>query len=278
MKKRLVAGIVILIILTFICPAVFAYDFAAADGKITLVLKDTDGKAATSGLRIGLYKVGEVLMKDESDIPVYILTDAFKPSGADLVIVSEEDMREQAALVAAYVSDGDIKPLSAEQATSDNGGVLEFTDLDSGIYLVTQLSSGVGEGGVRRAMTSFLIRVPDFNETTKLWSNEVTAWPKISKRPPGEPPVDPPGIPPTYTPPPTKEEGSAVIEEPAVPIRDWPADEAISIQDELTPLGFLPQTGLLRWPIPLMSISGALTTACGVMVVKRAKKEDDDEE
>ena len=296
MKKRLVAGIILTLILTFIltlvpalgCPAVFAFDPAATDGKITLVLKDTDATAVTSGLRIGLYKVGEVLMADATGAPVYKATDAFVSSGADLVIVSDEDMREQAEILAAYVKSRDIDPLREGQATRDNGGVIEFTGLESGIYLVSQLGVAAGEGGIRRTMTSFLIRIPDFNETAKIWTNEVAARPKISKRTPGEPPDEPPDEPPyvppyvpPYTPPviaPEKKADIIEIKEQGVPVRDWPGNDEIWIPEDLVPLGALPRTGLLRWPIPIMSVSGALSTICGIVVIKRSKKEDADED
>ena len=35
----------------------------------------------------------------------------------------------------------------------------------------------------------------------------------------------------------------------------------------------LPQTGLLRWPVPVLSASGVLMTAAGIHIVR---KEDDE--
>lgn len=42
------------------------------------------------------------------------------------------------------------------------------------------------------------------------------------------------------------------------------------------PAGELPQTGLLRWPVPVLTGSGMILTAAGVIVTGRGKKRDED--
>lgn len=62
---------------------------------------------------------------------------------------------------------------------------------------------------------------------------------------------------------------------PDEPTPTDPADPPEEIEDPDVPLGDLPQTGLLQWPIPLMAMAGVLLFFGGFMADRKARRSED---
>lgn len=81
-----------------------------------------------------------------------------------------------------------------------------------------------------------------------------------------------------------KKSGSTVTitntlkDEPPVEIPDdpTPKDPGEEIEDPDVPLGDLPQTGLLQWPIPLMALAGIVVFFAGFIANRKARQADED--
>ena len=69
--------------------------------------------------------------------------------------------------------------------------------------------------------------------------------------------------------------GFIELDDDGIPLGTWHwcPDEEVWLFDEMLPLGDLPQTGLLNWPIVVLLISGILMIAFGIFIVKRSKEE-----
>ena len=106
--------------------------------------------------------------------------------------------------------------------------------------------------------------------------------PKISaprEKPPPPPPDDPTvDIPVVVEPPPVPldrlipdGDGYIELDEDGIPLGrwEWSPDDEVWLFEQFPPLAELPQTGLLRWPIPVLLSAGLLMTAFGAVLVKR---------
>jgi len=64
------------------------------------------------------------------------------------------------------------------------------------------------------------------------------------------------------------------MDDNGVPLGHWDynPDTGEWIFDEYPPLADLPQTGVLRWPIPALSASGAMLVALGIYLNRKNKK------
>ena len=54
----------------------------------------------------------------------------------------------------------------------------------------------------------------------------------------------------------------------------WNPDTQEWVFNEYPPLGTLPQTGMLNWPVPVMSVGGILLFSLGWIAVRNTKKEN----
>ena len=61
--------------------------------------------------------------------------------------------------------------------------------------------------------------------------------------------------------------------DPEVPLGpgETPEEPPVDIPDEEPPLAELPQTGLLQWPILVMSLAGLLLIAVGILSEQKRK-------
>ena len=74
-------------------------------------------------------------------------------------------------------------------------------------------------------------------------------------------------------------DGFIELDPDGVPLGQWdPKDDdpGSLIFDPFPPLANLPQTGQLRWPIPVLSCFGMLMAITGVIVVKRHEKNEEE--
>lgn len=118
-------------------------------------------------------------------------------------------------------------------ASADETGTVTFSDLPLGLYLVVQIPSSSSN----HSTAPFLITIPIADPGTGYWLYEIDASPKTSA---------------ASTPSPT---------EPPTPTNMPPADKK------------LPQTGMLMWPIPVLTGIGLLLFLAGWILNKRESDE-----
>lgn len=121
--------------------------------------------------------------------------------------------------------------------STDSAGTVSFEDLPLGLYLVIQLPTEASPSFTQ----PFLVSLPSADPVTGYWLYEIDASPKVSA-------VLPSPIPTTPTPAPTPTKNP-------------------------TPPEKLPQTGMLMWPIPVLTGIGLLLFLVGWALNKRESDE-----
>lgn len=180
--------------------------------------------------------------------------------GAEITIYKVADIKEDSGEIRyeyAGVFEGQTEDLSKEvpasailglaelaegsgegiSATTDQNGTARFDELEQAVYLVTQTVTIQGFS----SFEPFLSYLPDNDDG--VWLYDVKAAPKIDY---SDDPEHTPTPVPTVTPTPT-----------GTPSK-------------------LPQTGQLKWPVPVL-IVGGLIFVCAGLIIKFVRKQPDDE-
>lgn len=171
----------ILLIVLYMVFTVSMTAFAAADaveldsapkGSISVDLVSSDSKEAVAGGTLTLYQVAEAKVS-EGEIQ-YTYTDAFANCGVSLTNVGMSDtkMKELASNLEAYVKQNAIL---GQNATINERGHAEWTDLEQGLYLFIQTSAAEGYAPV----CTFLASVPESVEGAYIY--EINAKPKVER-------------------------------------------------------------------------------------------------
>lgn len=253
------------------------------------------------GMRFSLYCAATVAADGS-----YTRTADFAESGVQLNDIDDaHDWRTAAETLAAYASAARLAPLAA--AVTDAEGEAAFAALTPGLYLAaeTRLVSG------RRQYVcgAFLVALPGITDAG-VWQYDCTAIAKIEEKPYTPPdPVTPTEPAVTTAPDETTASGETTApEETTVPGETTAPEETIvpgettvpgeiTIPDETTEPGEttipgettvpgettepgettasgddLPQTGQLKWPVPVLFTLGVLLSILGIWLRRR----DDD--
>ena len=285
MKKRVFAVTLIMLFTLLMASGAFAaMDLTREDGRIIVALVTESGDTPLRNIQVSLYRVGDVeLVNGEYS---FSRAGDFRNANVTLVIETSAQHANQAALLVTYARSNRLTPI--ETKSTDTNGRVEFNDLGSGLYLVMQTSANVSGGYV---FDPVLIPLPYLTQTTDTagtWEFEVTSRPKTEYVPPPEtpppttPPTTPPVTPPVTPPPESPQEtpppaSSELVEfDNEVPLASVPSEEPaeeLFIPEQDVPLGNLPQTGLLIWPIAVFLIAGIVIVVAGI-IVKNRKRAD----
>ena len=136
---------------------------------------------------------------------------------------------------AAYTAAGSL-PVQASR-TADHAGKAVFTGLAGGVYLVT--ADTVQVNGLRYAVAPYLLAVPGWAPEGG-WLYDVVSLPKCERTPDSDKP-DGPDVIPTVNP----------------------------VTPGQTPGGKLPQTGQLKWPVPVLAAAGMVLMGVGFALNRR---------
>jgi hypothetical protein len=68
-----------------------------------------------------------------------------------------------------------------------------------------------------------------------------------------------------------------IFDEDGVPLGEWRYDPELGewVFDEFPPLADLPQTGQLRWPIPVLSLSGMILFILGWATYRKRNRAEE---
>ena len=271
----------VLLMLAAILPTAAAppIDTAAA---CSLTIQTEYAGSPLAGMRFSLYRVATV-----AESGYYTLTADYAASGTDVNGVTDAGgWRAAAASLAAWTAEHRVAALA--QATSDAQGEATFAALTPGLYLVgeTRLVAGRQQyiGG------AFLVALPGITDAG-VWFYDVTAIEKVEEKP-YKPPTPPDTTKPGETTEPTgttasgatgttaPEEttipgevtGTTEPEETTTPGGSTEPGETTEPGTTTAPGGDLPQTGQLKWPVPVMFGLGVLLSTIGILLRRR----DDD--
>ena len=237
-------------------------DPAKDTGSISLTLKGDAG--AAKDVEITLYQVGKGTVVNNN--LVFELVDGLRDAELENPVelnglTAEENIANAAALKAAIeklqnTQTGDVVPIWSDKTNDE--GVVTFTGLPVGVYLVVQTS----RSSVYSSITSFLMYLPMTNEDGTAWEFAEMASPKLQRRSSGGDGGDgEPQLPPVVVPDPDVPLGPVEPEEPGE-----------EIPDPEVPLAQLPQTGMLQWPVPVLALAGLVLFSTGWMMDQKGRK------
>ena len=290
--KRIFAVIIaiVLSITTFVTPAsAYSLPDLSRRGSITIEMKY--GSNVIRDMGITIYRVAEAELLS-GVLLSFSSTSQF--SGANInydELDSSSKNLEFSKILRDYASNNNIV---GTKDSTNSAGQVAFSNLDIGIYLV-----------VPSAITGYytpapyLIMLPQASDNG--WVYSVSAKPKTEVIPVPPPPPPPPGPPPRPRPDPGPEPDPRPRPDPdprptPTPLPPVPTPPRGSYEEILPddiPLGNeeiwtidpddipkgtgdLPQTGVLRWPIPVLSISGLLLFSFGWVMTSKEKKSDEE--
>ncbi len=191
-------------------------------------------------------RVGQI-QEDDGDysfVPIEALADA----GLSFEDLDSASMAEATAVAAAEKElTGTTQPINY----ADTHAQAVFADLELGVYLVTQVDPAEGY----YAILPFLISIPTYSEEDQTYEYEIVAQSKSEPEPEPTEPTDPSD--PTE---PTKPS------DPTEPTK--PSEPTVPTKPDL------PQTGQLKWPVPVLALSGVGCILLGCLI-KRQREEDE---
>lgn len=167
-----------LLLLIFMCTAVFAAGSIDLSKTASLTLYSRYDDTAISDITFRLYRVCSVDATGELTV-----TDAFSPYAEDLDIRGKNDEKWYAAAqkLEQEIMGSDGAMLPDISAVADENGMAHFSLLPLGLYLV--LVDGCVQEGYVYSVSAFFVMLPEQQADTNTWNYTVTASPKLSKNP-----------------------------------------------------------------------------------------------
>lgn len=228
-------------------------------GSVSVIVRNTENKQPVSGGSLTLYKVADVKVDDWNFS--FAFTNAFSGCDLELNDIQSEDLAEK---LAAYAAD---QKLSGMSAGVGSDGKAVFSDLELGLYLVTQLTPAEGYS----CLNPFLVTVPLRDGESLIY--DVEASPKAGTVVKREDPDPTPDKPEPENP---KTQESALEVTPVKPLPEkndpLPVIPGGDIPSVTETDGIIPQTGQLWWPVPFLAAVGMIFVAIGWMKRKDAEK------
>lgn len=254
MKKYLSALLILFTILSF--TPLFASAAGRIDtsrcGSISITVKSPDKKKPLKGIKFNFYRVGDVSQINNKF--TYTLADGYKDSGASLAVNDENEFKKETAeILADFVSKKGIKGVSSK---TNNQGKAFVGNCRTGLYLVVAdaMPADIPYGQI----APFLISLPAVTDTLEY---SVNAAPKVPLSQGGNRPT-------TTTVSTTKPSNSSNTTKP---------DGTNGRHNSTTPSkpSQLPNTGMLKWPVPVMAVAGPVIFAFGYLDVMGRKKRNE---
>lgn len=171
MLKRKVLGVVLTLTLLLSFVAFSAEAATAVDTQIpgSLTLTYSYDGQPFSGITVGIYRVADI-----SQYADFTLTGAFSQLPVEVnKVKTQQEWKQVASTLSAYVTAQSIP--ADREAVTDQDGVVSFSGLPLGLYLVAGVRAEQKNGYCQ--FDSFMISVPDLNEQDE-WVYDVVAKPK----------------------------------------------------------------------------------------------------
>lgn len=249
-----------LLLFSLCCPALAAGSVDVG-ASCAITVDAVYGTLPLPGAELKLHRVAEVDPAGQ-----YTLLPDFSGSGVQVNgLTLSRQWAAAAADLAAWVRDSSPAPLAVR--TTDSAGRARFTRLSTGPYLLEGTSVTVN--GRTYTASPVLLSAPLLGENGT-WYYDVTTCPKFERGSSGgdpDTPVEPPDpvdpTDPVAPPDPVDPPGPVDPTDPTDPIDPEKPDKPSSTDDDL------PQTGQLKWPVPVLAGAGVLLLAAGALLKKR---------
>lgn len=252
--KRLLSAALVLAVVLAVQPFALALDLDYEHGSIEVRM--VSGTISYSRVDLAIYKVGEVSASTAGEDTLnYTLVSELSNANIDLNTLTADNIMSAAATLRSRVNSTGFSSYATGRTDSD--GSYMFTSLEMGVYLIVM----TGDGGNSITMSPFLVYLPYFISDS--WYEALIASPKVNA-------YWDPGV---STSPVEEIPDDDVPRDPADPVDPAETDEppVIVIPDEDTPHDALPQTGLLRWPVPVMAFLGIILFTLGWVISCKKK-------
>lgn len=245
MRKRIKNGTLLLCAVllcgAFLCGAAAqAYPDLTRTGSILVCVLDTEGTPVPGG-ELQCFQVAKLTNAG------YVPVNGFESSGVSLdTFLSDGTGAAELAKELIQKRPANAKFVSAEP---NEAGKVLFSQLELGLYLVSQSVPA----DRYHALDPFLVTVP--LSENGLWIYDIDAAPKVGRASPA----------PTTTP--TTEPSTTPTATPTASTTSTPTGR---------PISRLPQTGQLRWPVPVLAGMGLVFLLIGWILSKRQEKRNED--
>lgn len=241
----MVFAVVMIMISLFLLPIqadVLADAPVSTSGSITIIAKNPDGKAS-EGAGFTVLKIAD--LRYVNGQAAYNPTEAFSRYYGDLPsdMTAEENQTTAASLV-KYMDDSQI---TGDIFLTDSEGSVCVERLSIGLYLIRQTISVPGYQDI----SPFLVSLPMTSDDGLSTEYDILVMPKITEQTkPNEPTA--PAVSGTPTNP-----GNTVTPPVSTGSASYGRHSAVLARSRL------PQTGLLLWPIVVLSVSGLILIIIG---------------
>lgn len=261
MRKRIFSLFAALVLVSCMSTVAYAQEIPGETqkGSITVTMRE-GGTTPVPGGTLTLYRVGEIHEEDGNY--------SFRPAGdfskCGLAFDNVES-EELASKLAAYADDNDLKGKTGDIGEKgDLAGVVSFTDLELGLYLLVQEEPAAGY----LKANSFLVSIPKMENGKYVYHVDASPKVEVEKDPDEDETPSATTEPSVTTPTSTTPSGNSPSGNN--PSGNNPSGSSTSGSKKL------PQTGQLNWPVPLMAVLGLGLFATGWML--RFGKKDSSEE
>lgn len=237
--KKLPQLMILLIVLAFI----FAMPVYGGDsesqfdpdraGVLQITAKDEESGKTEEGAEISVYKVADI---EQADNEYRITcTEAFSDLQSDIDAAGEFDrtLGEKAEVIRE-----EADPQISYSGKTDENGYLEITGINVGVYLIVQTNTV----GSFQPFSPFLVSMPVLDEDGICQYN-VDTFPKMDVR---------------------------EITETPQPTATVTAAPGSSGSQQAADSSFLPQTGQIWWPVPVLLSIGVLFLVLGILRIRKA--------
>ncbi|SHJ82957.1 hypothetical protein SAMN02745248_01062 [Hathewaya proteolytica DSM 3090] len=207
-------------------------------GDISITVKTPDTKKPVSGFNVYIYKIATV--ENSPNGMKYKITGDFKNAGLD----PGSDNDQWQSMAKALTEYADINKVEPIKLLTNESGKATLKSCNLGVYLVT-FDKIMPKELPYSGINPFVLSIPYTSEDGRTLIYKVEAFPKVE----------------------------VTIEEPNNPYDpnddidkdkdkdDFPTDD--NPDPDHTPDPKLPQTGILKWPIPVLAVSGVLIFSLG---------------
>lgn len=263
-KKISIVLVLVLLFMLQLSPIASAAEFDPdRDGSLVITMEYQGD--AIAGMELTIFKVADIELVASKY--TWVIADEFADTNVSFDQLDTDANIALAKVLYDYAVEHNISGITK---TTDGNGKADFGgNLEAGLYLVVQTA----EHDDYYDLEPFLVSLPTETNDEMNYALDITPKTEIAARENDRPtpPIDPkhPIIP--------KDGGYEEIDENGVPLGDWTYDEdqGIWIFDERPPLAELPQTGVLRWPIPVMAIAGLLLFCAGWVINRKERNTKD---
>jgi len=255
MKKYLSALFILFMMLLSFSPLnVFASESVDSSefGSISVTVKSPDKKEPLKGVKFNFYRVGDVCRS--GDRLSYTLSAGYKDSGVSLVVNDDNEFKKGTAeILTDFINSNGIKGICAQ--TNDSGTAF-VGNCRTGLYLVVaqEMPADIPYGQA----DPFLISLPMICSDGNTLEYSVKATPKIPIESDNNTDVS---------------DNNTATDNTATSIPNG----TVRPTDSTSPTkpSQLPNTGMLKWPIPIMAAAGPLLFAFGYLDVIGRKKRNE---